>query len=165
MPSTQHIAASPVMSGSRQCTGSRVYVHHSPWYGPSPLQRLSVAMVSRQIMLVLFGGNRNSGVFRWFRSNSEFLSYDQMEVPVKKFLRKKQESQGIRRNPGRNEKQSPRNGHSWNRKMQPSLRPSPPLLEWWYGVVTLWLPAMVDGWRLLNTFYRYEVNLVWVWRG
>ena len=33
----------------------------------------------------------------------------QKEVPVKKILRKKQESQGIRRNPGRNEKQSPRN--------------------------------------------------------
>jgi len=40
---------------------------------------------------------------------------------VKKILRKKQESQGIRRNPGRNEKQSPRNGHSWNRKMQPGI--------------------------------------------
>ena len=82
---------------------------------PTPLQQ----PWSLQIMVVLFGGNRNSGVFRWFQSNSEFLSYDQKEVPVKKFLRKKQESQGIRRNPGRNEKQSPGNGHSWNRKMQP----------------------------------------------
>jgi len=31
---------------------------------PSPLHRLSDAMVSRQITVVLFGGNRNSGVFR-----------------------------------------------------------------------------------------------------
>jgi len=84
---------------------------------PTPLRQ----PWSLQITVVLFGGNRNSGVFRWFRSNSEFLSYDQKEVPVKKFLRKKQESQGIRRNPGRNEKQSPGNGHSWNRKMQPRV--------------------------------------------
>ena len=41
-------------------------------------------MVSRQITVVLLGGNRNSGVFRRFRSNSGFLSYDQKEVPVKK---------------------------------------------------------------------------------
>ena len=29
MPSTQHIAASPMVSGSRRCAGSRAYVHHS----------------------------------------------------------------------------------------------------------------------------------------
>ena len=46
---------------------------------PTPLRQ----PWSLQIMVVLFGGNRNSGVFRWFRSNSEFLSYDQKEVPVK----------------------------------------------------------------------------------
>jgi hypothetical protein len=36
----------------------------------------------------------------------------QNEVPVKKILRKKKESKGILRNPGRNEKQGPRNGYS-----------------------------------------------------
>ena len=86
---------------------------------------------SRVNQVSFFSGNRNSGVFRWFWSNSEFLSYDQKEVPVKKFLWKKQESQGIRRNPGRNEKQSPRNGHSWNRKMQPrNCRPDNSY-GWW----------------------------------
>jgi len=40
---------------------------------PTPLD----AMVSLKINVVLFGGNRNSGVFQCFRSNSEFLSYDQ----------------------------------------------------------------------------------------
>jgi len=42
----------------------------------------------------------------WFRSNSEEYATNQKEVPVKKFLWKKQESQGIQRNPGRNEKQT-----------------------------------------------------------
>ena len=87
------------------------------WAVASPMPLRHHGLAANHVSF--FGGNRNSGVFQWFRSNSEFLSYDQKEVPVKKFLRKKQESQGIRRNPGRNEKQSPRNGHSWNRKMQP----------------------------------------------
>jgi len=39
-----------------------------------------------------------------------------------------------------------------------------PLLEWWYGMV-LWQLTTSHSWRLLNTFYRYEVNLVWVWSG
>ena len=34
MPSTQHISASPMVSGSRRCAGSRAYVHHSLRYGP-----------------------------------------------------------------------------------------------------------------------------------
>ena len=44
------------------------------------------------------------------------------------------------------------------------LRPSPLLLEdgmvWCGGIMTA-----SHGWRLLNTFYRYEVNLVRVWSG
>jgi hypothetical protein len=83
---------------------------------PTPWSR-----VKSQVVFLAGTGNRNSGVFRWFWSNSEEYTSSQKEVPVKKFLRKKQESQGIRRNPGRNEKQSPRNGHSWNIKMQPRL--------------------------------------------
>ena len=43
------------------------------------------------------------------------------------------------------------------------LQPSPPLLEQWYGVVANMTAS--HGRRLLNTFYRYEVNLVWVWSG
>jgi hypothetical protein len=40
----------------------------------------------------------------------------------------------------------------------------PPLLEWWL----VWCCGNMTAshsWRLLNTFYRYEVNLVWVWSG
>jgi hypothetical protein len=33
----------------------------------------------------------------------------------------------------------------------------------WYGVVANMTTS--HGWRLYNTFYRYEVNLVWVCRG
>ena len=33
----------------------------------------------------------------------------------------------------------------------------------WYGVVANMTAC--HGWRLLNTFCRYEVNLVWVWSG
>jgi len=44
------------------------------------------------------------------------------------------------------------------------LRPSPPLWEW----CMIWCCGIMTashGWRLLNTFYRYEVDLVWVWSG
>ena len=85
------------------------------------LSNASPTMVSRS----------NHGSFVWreqeFRSilviPEKFggIRHRQKEVPVTKFLRKKQESQGIQRNRGRNEKQSPRNGHSWNRKMQPRM--------------------------------------------
>ena len=33
-------------------------------------------------------------------------------------------------------------------------------MVWWCGNITA-----SHGWRLLNTFYRYEVDLVWVWSG
>ena len=42
------------------------------------------------------------------------------------------------------------------------LRLCPPLLEWWYGMV-LWHYDCQPWLQLLNTLYRYEVNLVWVW--
>ena len=62
-----------------------------------------------QITVVFVGGNRNSGVFRWFRSNSRFRR------PAKRrFLWKN--SSGKNKNPqeswgilDRNEKQGPRN--------------------------------------------------------
>ena len=44
------------------------------------------------------------------------------------------------------------------------ISPSPPLWEW----CMVWCCGIMTanhGWRLLNTFYRYEVNLVWVWSG
>ena len=93
----------------------------------------------------IFGGNRNSGGIRRnpeeFRRNPgqmqeftgtcensckhgrkpEFNYSCQKEVPVKKILRKKKKSWGILRNPGRNEKQGPRNWYSWNRNRQPRL--------------------------------------------
>jgi hypothetical protein len=44
------------------------------------------------------------------------------------------------------------------------LRPSHPFysdgMVWCCGIMTT-----IHGWRLLNTLYRYEVNLVRVWRG
>jgi len=48
MPSTQHISASPMVSGSRRCAGSRAYVHQSLRYGPrgaTPCLSCSVAEV------------------------------------------------------------------------------------------------------------------------
>jgi hypothetical protein len=33
-------------------------------------------------------------------------------------------------------------------------------MVWWCGNITA-----SHGWSLLNTFYRYEVDLVWVWSG
>jgi hypothetical protein len=44
------------------------------------------------------------------------------------------------------------------------LQPSPPFGAMvWYGVVANMTAS--HGWRIYNTFYRYEVNLAWVCRG
>jgi len=44
------------------------------------------------------------------------------------------------------------------------LRPSPHLLEWWYGMV-LWHYDYQPWLKAFKHIYRYEVNLVRVWRG
>jgi hypothetical protein len=47
---------------------------------------------------------------------------------------------------------------SENPTQNPTTQPTPFGAMVWYGVVAIWLPAMVEGFT--NTFYRYEVNLV-----
>ena len=48
--------------------------------------------------------------------------------------------------------------------LTPLLLLSPPFLEWWYGMVLHLYghPPHIKG---ANTFYMYEVDLVWVWSG
>jgi len=117
MPPTQYIAASSLMSGSRQCTGSRASVHHSPWYEPAGLY----ASFAVKIKIVLCKGFWREQEFRVFGDSWVIIWLEEYLATSQKSSEKKQESQGIRRNPGRNEKQSDRNWHSWNRKMQPSI--------------------------------------------
>jgi hypothetical protein len=43
-----------------------------------------------------------------------------------------------------------------------------PILPFWSDGILVWCCGNMTvghGWRLLNTFYRYEVDLVWVWSG
>jgi hypothetical protein len=49
------------------------------------------------------------------------------------------------------------------RNQNPTTQPTPIGAMVWYGVVANMTAC--HGWRLLNTFCRYEVNLVWVWSG
>jgi len=83
-------------SGSRRYTGSRAYVHHSPWYGPTPLQRLSDAMVSRQITLIFLAGtgipeySGDSGVIRDSEVQRRFLK--KIPLEKKRILRNPEES-------------------------------------------------------------------------
>ncbi len=54
MPSTQHISASPMVSGSRRCAGSRSYVHHSLRYGPRELTLFFLPLLDRVPSMSIF---------------------------------------------------------------------------------------------------------------